>query len=318
MVIRLISIIAFLVSIFQTSLYSYELIGVKWANSNIPVKYYINNNGAPINDLLAATAFQTAFNTWESIETSSMYFSYMGTTQSGVWTDSGGSLTTDGKNIIGWEYVQFMFGAGVLGVTFNWFIPGETELLESDIAFDIIMPWSTTGSASSFDLETVAFHEIGHLLGLDHVSNPADPMYYAVSPGEIKRSLSADNIAGITFLYPGSKSGSSTTIIAPAILHKSGPNPFKPTAPSDYTVIPFTLNEPTHVRLDIFNMAGELVKTLVDEYLPAGSYTGLDGYRWYGDNGGPNETGEKVGSGVYIYQLKTNSGVKLDKLMIIR
>lgn len=62
--------------------------------------------------------------------------------------------------------------------------------------FDASQPWSLTGH---FDVETVALHEIGHMLGLDHTGAPDAVMF----PGytRIRRELSADDIAGIRAIY---------------------------------------------------------------------------------------------------------------------
>ncbi|GMN20106.1 hypothetical protein TIFTF001_045282 [Ficus carica] len=51
------------------------------------------------------------------------------------------------------------------------------------------------------DLESVAVHEIGHLLGLDHSNVPAASMYPTFIYGERKRGLNADDIQGIRALY---------------------------------------------------------------------------------------------------------------------
>jgi hypothetical protein len=66
--------------------------------------------------------------------------------------------------------------------------------------FDEAETWSLTGSGSTFDLETVALHEIGHLLGLDHSDVRGSVMF--ASYGGIRRNLSQDDIDGIRRLYP--------------------------------------------------------------------------------------------------------------------
>ncbi|KAL6851599.1 hypothetical protein ACP4OV_020163 [Aristida adscensionis] len=53
----------------------------------------------------------------------------------------------------------------------------------------------------AIDLETVATHEIGHVLGLRHSSSPEAVMYPYISPGERKVELTADDIEGVQLLY---------------------------------------------------------------------------------------------------------------------
>ena len=66
--------------------------------------------------------------------------------------------------------------------------------------FDEDEDWSLTGSGGTFDLETVALHEIGHLLGLAHSADPNSIMYPTYSG--VRRSLGQDDLDGIRRLYP--------------------------------------------------------------------------------------------------------------------
>lgn len=56
------------------------------------------------------------------------------------------------------------------------------------------------GNGNSEDIETVALHELGHVLGLDHSSN-SQAIMYAVISGK-NRDLSTDDINGIRAIYP--------------------------------------------------------------------------------------------------------------------
>ena len=72
------------------------------------------------------------------------------------------------------------------------------------------------------------------------------------------------------------------------VLGQNYPNPFNAT-----TRIPFGLARSGPVTLAVYNVLGQRVATLVDEILPAGTYT----FTWQPDH---------LPSGVYLYQLKTN------------
>ena len=72
------------------------------------------------------------------------------------------------------------------------------------------------------------------------------------------------------------------------ILYQNYPNPFNPT-----TQFSFGIPEAGHVTLEIFDILGRKIETVVDEQLNAGNYT----YTW-------NAT--KIASGIYFYRLKTD------------
>jgi hypothetical protein len=74
-------------------------------------------------------------------------------------------------------------------------------------------------------------------------------------------------------------------------LRQNSPNPFRP-----QTTIGFDVPSVGNVSLRIFDTAGRLVRTLVDEPRPAGSY----GELW----DGRSESGRPVAAGVYFYRLR--------------
>ncbi|KAK3010601.1 hypothetical protein RJ639_010777 [Escallonia herrerae] len=68
--------------------------------------------------------------------------------------------------------------------------------------YDADEKWSLNPSRDQVDLESVAVHEIGHLLGLNHTLDiPGAIMYPEFSYGIIKRNLYSDDIEGIRVLY---------------------------------------------------------------------------------------------------------------------
>ncbi|XP_030439678.1 metalloendoproteinase 3-MMP-like [Syzygium oleosum] len=66
--------------------------------------------------------------------------------------------------------------------------------------YDADEQWSVGPASGSFDMETVALHEIGHLLGLGHSSVERAIMYPSISPG-ISKGLDGDDVQGIKTLY---------------------------------------------------------------------------------------------------------------------
>ncbi|GFS31068.1 hypothetical protein Acr_00g0015430 [Actinidia rufa] len=66
--------------------------------------------------------------------------------------------------------------------------------------YDAEESWSVGAVPGSFDLETVALHEIGHLLGLDHSSVERAIMFPTIFSG-VTKGLHGDDIQGIKVLY---------------------------------------------------------------------------------------------------------------------
>jgi len=88
-------------------------------------------------------------------------------------------------------------------------------------------------------------------------------------------------------------------------LDQNYPNPFNPT-----TGIAYALPEATNVRLEIFNVLGQQVKTLVNEYQNAGNYDVI----W----DGLNNNGSSVASGIYFYRLTTDKEQATKKMMMLK
>ena len=83
------------------------------------------------------------------------------------------------------------------------------------------------------------------------------------------------------------------------------PNPFNPE-----TTIKYNLAEGTNVSLRIYNVVGQVVRTLVAEPQSAGRYT----VRWNGSD----DRGVSVSSGIYFYELRSNGFQDVKKLMLLK
>jgi hypothetical protein len=87
--------------------------------------------------------------------------------------------------------------------------------------------------------------------------------------------------------------------------------PGAPTPFRDAVDVRFTVTQPgAHVELEIFNIIGQRVATLVDERLTGGAYVA----RW----DGRSTLGEAVSSGIYFARLRADATIRVMKLVRVR
>lgn len=88
-------------------------------------------------------------------------------------------------------------------------------------------------------------------------------------------------------------------------LDQNYPNPFNPS-----TLIRFSLPKESPVKLQVYDVTGSLVKTLLNEAVRAGNKE----VTW----DGTNASGAKVASGMYLYRLETSSFTATKKMLLLK
>lgn len=217
-------------------LYGIDLRGrsvvLKW--TSFPIAYYVTDQDAPgVSAVEFQAAVHRAFGVWQAVKTAGVYARFAGFT-------SALPLEDDGMSTLGFRSRPDL--DRVLGAT-EYVIDRTTgEILEADIFFNTAFAWSVaeSGATDRFDLESIAVHEIGHLFGLGHsaigetelrasggrrviaAETAMFPIAYA--PGTtLGRTLRADDVAGISELYPAGGHLAETGAIQGRVLKNGQP-----------------------------------------------------------------------------------------------
>ncbi|MEC7799392.1 MAG: Ig-like domain-containing protein [Candidatus Neomarinimicrobiota bacterium] len=89
------------------------------------------------------------------------------------------------------------------------------------------------------------------------------------------------------------------------ILYQNYPNPFNP-----ITSIKYDLPRETPVTIEIYNIIGNKITTLIDKNMDAGSHI----VRW----NSTDNNGAKIPSCIYFYHIKTNEFIKTKKMILLK
>ncbi|MEJ5262449.1 MAG: FlgD immunoglobulin-like domain containing protein [Ignavibacterium sp.] len=178
------------------------------------------------------------------------------------------------------------------------------------VKIDLTTGDTTHVGRTGFGVNTVniEFNDAGDLYGIKGANTQVSDFFSIDKTTGVGTIIGSVGLQGLTGLARTrgvvSVDDKSSLIPEEYALYQNYPNPFNPT-----TNIKFSLPVQSNVRLQIFNILGEVVKELVNTVLPAGTHS----FVWNAEN----NINSKVTSGIYFYRL-TADGADGTKYSSIR
>jgi len=217
-------------AIFSTDALAYLKLGTRQGDqlislrfTTLPVRYFITNGDVPgVTAPQLRDAVGRAFSSWAGAPNVRLSSEFVGFT-------GANPISGDGANAIGFTNRPDL--DRVLGSTSITVDTVTGAIAEADIFFNSLFTWSaaSAGEPGRQDIESIAVHEVGHMLGLGHsmigeteligtgrrvIGAEAVMFPIAFSAGVVNRSLKADDMAGIADIYGTDAFRASTGSIA--------------------------------------------------------------------------------------------------------
>ena len=152
---------------------------------------------------------------------------------------------------------------------------------------------------------------------LDYLEAPTEwtPFYFDVSDisgSTVRFAIQCVSSDAFMFMFDNFRVDSNAmdnddTQVTPSSnrLAQNYPNPFNPE-----TSISFSLKESGQVIVDIYNIRGQKLKTLLNEYREAGNHCVV----W----NGRDDDNQRVASGVYLYKMRNGKFISTKKMILMK
>jgi len=227
------------------------------------------------------------------------------------------TATTSGLDSEG-QYVD----VGVsFSVTWDIAVPAQLSGFAGDVTVggDVALTWSVPSQTSNLgwqvhrSLDGKLFVKVGSLVPGDGTTDVfrqfqfvdtdlpvVEEVQYYLRQVDLDGSTTRSQIISVAL------NGMLPPVPAAYTLDQNYPNPFNPD-----TTIEFGLASGSNVQLVVYDLAGQVIRTLIaGDQMPAGYHVAA----W----DGRNSSGAKVGSGVYLYRLSAGEFVEMRKMTLLQ
>jgi hypothetical protein len=303
--------------------YTAEVFNQASATRNLPegidnvssVRYWNVAKGSGANVLAASITLN--YDTDDGVSDAS-YLRVLKDDGAGNWNDLGGTGTAAGSGSITSTTNFTLFSDFTLGNAVGGDNPLPILLASISVKFEqgrVILEWETASEFENAGFEIYRSFEEGgnyslissflHNPELVGQGNTSSTTHYSLSDEDVNEGDTlwyklADISNNGVKTFHNAISISIPIMVKEFRLSQNYPNPFNPT-----TTIEFDLPHPQFVTLNIYNVIGEKVATLVSEKLTEGKYK----YEW---------NTPKYASGVYMYRLQAGEYIETKKMVLMR
>jgi hypothetical protein len=189
---RVLAIVAAIGALLPRDIGAYATTGVAWNVRSVP--YSINTTNLDLPESAVEPAVRAGADAWATQSSAAITLTYTGRS----------SQTTTGNDGLNLVVFRNASSGSAIATTYWWSSGGR--IIDADIVFwDAAFRFfsGSSGCSGGFYIEDIAAHEFGHALGLGHSNIGGATMYPSVSSCNAgNRTLDADDIAGVRFLYP--------------------------------------------------------------------------------------------------------------------
>ncbi len=194
-------ILAGIISTLGLGVQAYATYG-KWGTP--AVDFYINPANADVTPAAAQAALIAGASAWTAQSDAGFRFVAAGTANDTA-------TANDGRNVV---FFRNATNGSAIASTYSWSNNGrivDADIIFWDGGFTFFTGTSGCGGSNAAYIEDIATHEFGHALGLNHSTVSGATMYPGYSTCSMaKRSIEADDVAGVEALYPPTSTGTST------------------------------------------------------------------------------------------------------------
>jgi hypothetical protein len=228
---------------------------------------------------------------------------------SSTWRDVAVIFKVDFNNTA-WENVRPADVVGVDGTpnfddTFNWNVPSLNTLLDNGVAPDAVAGDKVYTGRVVFPAGSTQNVEYKYLFNDEFECIDESNRTFSLNPDSFDAAANPQVLSVDVFQVCPNASPVPPVRTADLVLGQNNPNPFNPK-----TEISFAVAREGRGSLRIFNLRGELVRTLHDGVFAAGEQA----MAW----DGRGDNGVLVGSGVYLYRLEVGGQALSRRMMLLK